>query len=54
LNAADPVDAFVYMELDNVKEILQVVNESMSSIAKILKGSEMLTAKSQKEATNLL
>jgi len=54
LNAVDPVDAFVYMELEGVKEILQVVNDSMSSIARILKGTEMLTAKSQKEATNLL
>lgn len=54
LNTPDPVAAFVYVELENVKDILQVVHASISNIVKILKGSEMLTAKSQKEATNLL
>lgn len=54
LNTPDPVAAFVYVELESVKDILQVVHDSISNIVKILKGSEMLTAKSQKEATNLL
>jgi len=46
LNATDPVDAFVYMELSNTKEILAVVNSSIATIAKILQGTEMLTPKS--------
>ena len=54
LNATDPVDAFVYMELSNTKEILAVVNSSIATIAKILQGTEMLTPKSQAEATELL
>lgn len=54
MNAADPVEAFVYMELENVQDILRIVDDSISNLVKILKGTEMLTAKSQKEATNLL
>jgi len=54
LNATDPVEAFVYMEITTVKEILSVVNDSIVTITKILQGTEMLTPKSQKEATELL
>jgi hypothetical protein len=36
MNATDPVDAFVYMELHSTKEILAIVNQSISTIAKIL------------------
>lgn len=54
LNAADPVAAFVYMEVATAKEVLQAVHESISTITRILQGAEMLTAKSQKEATELL
>jgi len=54
LNAADPVAAFVYMEAATAKEVLQAVHESISTITRILQGAEMLTAKSQKEATELL
>lgn len=53
-DSPDPVSAFVYMEIKNVKEVLATVNESVTTISRILSGSEMLTAKSQKEATELL
>jgi dynein heavy chain 2, cytosolic len=42
------------MEILTVKEILHCVDESIQTITKILQGTEMLTAKSQKEATELL
>lgn len=42
------------MEIVNVKEILQYVDESITTITKVLQGTEMLSAKSQKEATELL
>lgn len=54
MDAPDPVDAFVFMEFSTVQDLLSVVNESIQTIDKILKGTEMLTAKSQKEATELL
>lgn len=54
MNATDPVDAFVFMELQTTKEILVIVDMSIRTIAKILQGTEMLTPKSQKEATELL
>ena len=54
LNSTDPVESFLYMEIINVKEILYYVNESLMTIMKILQGTEMLTPKSQKEATELL
>ena len=54
LNVVDPVEAFVYMELLTVKNILATVNESITTIAKILSGSAMLTDKSQREATQLM
>jgi hypothetical protein len=46
LNVVDPVEAFVYMEILNVKGILGEVNESIQTIINILNGSAMLTDKS--------
>lgn len=43
LNVVDPVEAFVYMEILTVKEILQKVHESITTIIGILQGTEMLT-----------
>jgi len=54
LRAPDPVDQFVYMEMVSVKQILAFVNESITSLIKVLQGSEMLTPKIQTEATALL
>lgn len=54
LNSPDPVEAFLYMEIQMVQQILNLVNESVNSIIRVLKDNEMLTAKSQKEATELL
>ena len=54
LNSPDPVESFVYMEIETVLEILTIVNESITTLQKILQGTEMLSAKSQKEATDLL
>lgn len=42
------------MELVTVAGILRVAGESLATIGKILAGTEMLTAKSQKDATDLL
>ena len=50
----DPVEAFVYMELVGVTEILAQVDESVTALRAVLAGSGMLTAKSQKDATDLL
>lgn len=42
------------MEIVTVKEILLYVHQSISTISRILGGTEMLTDKSQKEATSLM
>lgn len=54
LKASDPVDQFVYMEMQSIKKILGFVQESIVSINKVLQGTEMLTPKIQSEATALL
>ena len=54
LNSEDPVEAFVYMEAQNMLVTLQKINESLSSIARVIKGAGMLTSKIEKEATDLL
>ena len=47
------VEAFVYMETQSVLVTLQKINESLSSIARVIKGAGMLTSKIKKEATDL-
>lgn len=42
------------MEIATVKDILAYVHQSVSTIDRILKGTEMLTDKSQKEANQLM
>jgi len=42
------------MEILTAKDILQLVHSSIQTISRILAGTEMLSAKSQKEATELL
>lgn len=42
------------MEIITVKEILSYVHISLGTIGRILQGTEMLTDKSQKEATFLM
>lgn len=42
------------MEIITVKEILSYVHTSIGTIGRILQGTEMLTDKSQKEATFLM
>lgn len=42
------------MEIVTVKDILQYVHQSISTISKILQGTEMLTEKTQKEAKSLM
>jgi len=54
LNSEDPVEAFTYMETQNMLMTLQKINESLSSIARVIKGSGMLTSKIESEATALL
>jgi hypothetical protein len=54
LSSPDPVDAFVYMEMLAVIEILSKVNESIQSIARVLQGVEMLTPITEKVAIDLL
>ena len=36
LRAPDPVDQFVYMEMVSVKKVLAFVNDSITSIIKVL------------------
>lgn len=54
LNSRDPVEGFVFMEIATVKEILAYVHQSITTIGRILQGAEMLSDKSQKEATYLM
>lgn len=54
LNSEDPIEAFAYMEAQNMLGTLQKINETLSSIARVIKGSGMLTSKIESEATALL
>lgn len=54
MSANDPVDAFVYMEMLAVIEILAKVNEVIGSISRVLQGTEMLTPVTEKVALELL
>ena len=54
MNSEDPVEEFVYMETQSMLVTLQKINESLSSIARVIKGAGMLTSKIEKEATDLL
>ena len=54
LNSEDPVEAFTYMEAANMLSTLQKINETLSSIARVIKGTGMLTSKIENEATALL
>jgi hypothetical protein len=42
------------MELQGVIDILHKVNDSISSITRVLQGTEMLTSSTEKEAKDLL
>jgi dynein heavy chain 2 len=50
----DPVDDFVFMEFDLAGEICGIVDNSLSSLKKVLFGSGLLTPAIQTAATNLL
>ena len=54
LSSPDPIDAFVYMEMLAVVEILQKINEMIGSISRVLQGVEMLTPLTEKVALDLL
>jgi len=54
LSSPDPIQAFVYMEMSQVVEILMNVNDSISSISAVLQGTEMLTTSTEMEAIALL
>lgn len=54
LNSEDPIDAFTFMEAHNMLGTLQKINETLSSIARVIKGTGMLTSKIESEATALL
>jgi dynein heavy chain 2 len=54
LNSEDPVEAFTYMEAQSMLTTLQKINETLSSVARVIKGSGMLTSKIENEATALL
>jgi hypothetical protein len=54
LSSPDPVDAFVYMEMLSVIDILLKVDETIQSIAKVLQGVEMLTPVTEKVCLDLL
>lgn len=54
LSSKDPVEAFVYMEIQTVKGILSTVDESLMTIMRVLRGEEMLTAAAAREARVLM
>ena len=54
LEIQDPVDQFVFMEVQAVIQILRKVNDSITSIIGVLNGTEMLTPMIESEATALL
>lgn len=50
----DPVDAFVYMEVDNMLSLMKSAHESLNSIGQVIYGTGMLNTKIEQEATQLL
>lgn len=52
--SSDPVEQFVYMEMQSAIKLLSTVNQSITSITKVLQGTEMLTPKTEAEATQLM
>ena len=54
LTSNDPIEAFVYMEMLCVTDILTKVGETIASITRVLQGTEMLTPDTEKVATELL
>jgi len=50
----DPVDQFVYLEMNALKAILEKVNETIVAIIGVLKGTTMLTPIINNIATELL
>lgn len=50
----DPVENFVYSEMGSAIKLLSTVNDSINSITRVLQGSEMLTPKTEAEATQLM
>jgi len=43
LRSSDPVEVFVYMEMMSAMDMLRNVDDSMTSIMRVLQGQEMLT-----------
>lgn len=54
LNSEDPVDSFIFMEAQNTMMVLSKVHSSLGSIAKVLKGTGMLTPLIEEEGKKLL
>lgn len=54
LSSNDPVEAFIFMEMQAVIDILAKVNDMIASIARVLQGVEMLTPITEKVAKELL
>jgi len=54
LGSEDPLESFVYMEMQGVIEILHRVHEGIDYIHKVLMGTEMLTSATEAEAKALL
>ena len=54
LETQDPVDQFVFMEVQAVVQVLRKVNDSIQAIIGVLNGTEMLTPNIETEATSLL
>jgi hypothetical protein len=54
LETQDPVDQFVFMEVQHATQVLRKVNESITAIVGVLNGTEMLTPMIETEATSLL
>lgn len=54
LGSADPIESFVYMEMDYIIKILEDVHESITYLMKVLQGQATLTPNTEKVATALL
>ena len=53
-NAADPVDAFVALELGKAKALLRIVDDSLAAIGRVVRGTELLGAETKAQGNALI
>ena len=52
--AADPVDAFVALELGKAKALLRIVDDSLAAIGRVVRGTELLGAETKAQGNALI